>query len=172
MARLIITADIHGSIHAWMKIKSILQPDDTLVVAGDLFDTIYSSVDKPDFQPEQIKNEFKQISCKKYYVYGNCDHEDFLKGQKKQRHFNHNGTSILLNHGHIKLPDLTDFDIIIEGHTHIAKLYSIMGKVFLNPGSPVLPRNGLASYAILEENSIKIINFKNDTTISELDLTE
>lgn len=170
MSKLVVTADIHGSFSAWNIIKKRLSPEDTLAIAGDLFDTIYQSIDPPDFQPERIKEEFIKLNCRKFYVYGNCDDMEFLGGQSTQVGFKDNHSSIFLNHGHLRLPDLTDYDIIIEGHTHIPKLDVVMGKVFMNPGSPVLPRNGFKSYAVVEDRIIKIISLPDNKTMSEVRL--
>lgn len=162
MSKLIITADIHGSLSTWNKIKDLLNDDDVLAIAGDLFDTIYGNFNDSDFQPEIIKNELLALPCDTYYVYGNCDQEKFYPGHSRQTSFKFGNYTLFLNHGHFHLPDLTDYDIIIEGHSHIAKLNSIMGKVFLNPGSPILPRENGPTYAILENQTIRIINIENN----------
>lgn len=170
MGRLIITADIHGSYSAWATIRKMLRTDDTLAVAGDLFDTIYQSVDKPDYQPDMILKEFSNLYCRKFYVLGNCDSSDYFQGNGTLKDFQFNGYSILLNHGHQRLPDLTDYDIIIEGHSHTPKLETLMGKIFMNPGSPVLPRNDFPSYATIENNIISIVNLYENTVVSRHNL--
>ncbi len=170
MARLIITADIHGSYSAWEKITGDLTPTDCLAIAGDLFDTVYGSDGHPDFQPELIKKELKSLPCKYYYVYGNCDSSSFFKKQEMQLAFKFEKHTFLLNHGHFQLPDLSDFDIIIEGHSHIARLETIMGKVFLNPGSPVFPRKNGPTYSVFENQSLKIIDVENNKILKSLEL--
>lgn len=170
MSKLIITADIHGSLSTWDMIKKLLNDDDTLAIAGDLFDTIYGNFNDPDFQPGIIKNELSALPCDTYYVYGNCDQEKFYPGHSRQTSFKFGKYTLFLNHGHCHLPDLTDYDIIIEGHSHIAKLNSIMGKVFLNPGSPILPRENGPTYAVLEHQTIRIINIENNQTRFHMEL--
>ncbi len=170
MSKLVITADVHGSIDTWNKITTLLNDEDTLAIAGDLFDTVYGNYGTTDFQPEVIKKEFIKLPCTKYYVYGNCDSEKFFVEQKRQLSFKFDNLTFFLNHGHYHLPDLIDYDVIIEGHSHVAKLNSVMGKVFLNPGSPVLPRENGPTYAILEDNTIRIINIDNNQTRFHLQL--
>lgn len=170
MSKLIITADIHGSISTWNKITALLDDGDTLAVAGDLFDTVYGNFNDSDFQPEIIKNELSDFPCDFHYVYGNCDQAKFLPGYESQKVFSFENRTLFLSHGHIHRPDLTDYDIIIEGHTHIARLNPVMGKVFLNPGSPVLPRENGPSYAVLQDNTIKIIDIDTNKTHSYLNL--
>ena len=172
MAKLVITADIHGSVMVWEKIRGILRPDDTLAVAGDLFDTKYRSRGEDDYKPDFIKNEFSHLPNTRYYVYGNCDTQDYMTGYSRQCSFQYQGFSIILNHGHRPLPDLTDYHIIIEGHSHIPRLDTLMGKVFLNPGSPFWPRSTYPSYATLADNIIRIIDFSDNRTVTELHLKE
>jgi len=59
MAKLIITADIHGSHGCWLTLTNLLKPDDTLIIAGDLFDTKYGSYSNTDYNPEIIKKSLK-----------------------------------------------------------------------------------------------------------------
>lgn len=170
MGKLIITADIHGSYSAWQNITSVLKQGDCLAIAGDLFDTVYGSDGHPDFQPGKIKNELNNLGHHSWYVYGNCDSHEFYPGQDHQIFFKFGTHTLLLNHGHLPLPDLTDYDIIIEGHTHIARLETLMGKVFLNPGSPVLPRSNGPTYAVLEKGTITIVDAETGSTIRSLSL--
>ncbi len=47
-------------------------------------------------------------------------------------------------------------DIVLFGHTHVAKTEYAEGVYFVNPGSPSCPREGRPSYAVIdiEENGI------------------
>lgn len=172
MAKLIVTADIHGSKRAWDKITGLLTQDDGLAVAGDLFDTVYGSAGDPDYRPDYIKKNLKKLPCPLYYVYGNCDQGDYVEGFDYQTDFHFDGLCIFLNHGHYKLPDLTDYHIIIEGHSHIPRLDTLMGKVFLNPGSPTHPRIEFGTYAALENRVITLNEFKTDRILMDLDLND
>jgi putative phosphoesterase len=144
-----------------------LNPGDTLAVAGDLFDTRYGS-NGSDYNPERIRSEFLTLKNTRHYVYGNCDTDDFLKGYDYQASFTFEGLPIILNHGHRSLPDLTDYRIVIEGHSHVPRLDTLMGMIFLNPGSPILPRNGFPSYAVIENGSIQIVSLPDDDVVSHL----
>ncbi len=168
MGKLVITADIHGSINAWKKLTETLTSNDCLAIAGDLFDTIYGCDGHPDFQPELIKDSFGNLPCKTYYVYGNCDSRSFFPDHEVQLAFRFDGVTFLLNHGHLQRPDLTDFDVIIEGHSHIASLNTMMGKLFINPGSPVLPRQNGPTYAVFEKRTFSIIDSETNKTLTSL----
>lgn len=168
MAKLIITADIHGSYNTWKKFKEVLKPEDTIAIAGDLFDTVYGRRDNIDFQPEKIKKEFLSLPNPKYFVYGNCDQEWIYPGQKYLLKFDFNGKKIMLRHRHIKNSDISDVDIIIEGHTHACRLEKIDDKIFVNPGSIAFPKNGVASYAVFEDNEIRLIRITNNHILNRL----
>jgi putative phosphoesterase len=174
MARAFVVADIHGIYSVWQNIKEHLSDGDILIVAGDLFGTRYPSRDNPDYQPEKIREEYMRLSNEKYYIYGNCDTPDFFPGQEYEKNIKFNGLKILLIHGDTEFKD-SDFDMLIFGHTHVPFLKKEGKKIHLNPGSPSKPRGFtggflLSTYALIEDNKIKIINYKNGKIVKELNL--
>ncbi|MEA1966855.1 MAG: YfcE family phosphodiesterase [Thermodesulfobacteriota bacterium] len=169
MAKLIVTADVHGSFGAWMTIKKLLGPYDHLAVAGDLFDTRYGDLKDPDFQPGEIKKDLSELKNPFYYVYGNCDVKSFYPDQKNSLNFDCMGTKILLHHGHnftTKIP--ADIQLVIQGHTHIASLKTKDNIIFLNPGSLAVPRNNIYTYGVIENKKVKLINIKTGETLISL----
>ena len=77
------------------------------------------------------------------------------------------GKRIFYTHGHTygvkygtsKLSEaarLNKYDIVLYGHTHIAKILYEDGIYIVNPGSCSSPREGRASYAVIDitENGI------------------
>ncbi|WP_300672947.1 YfcE family phosphodiesterase [Desulfoluna sp.] len=166
---LIITADIHGHLPTWRLIKAQLKPGDGLAVAGDLFDTVYGRA-HPEFDPFTIREEFQALANPTWYVCGNCDQPDFYSGELSLA-FSWEEKTLLLAHGHSHLPDLTDYDIVIQGHTHVSQLDTLMGKVFLNPGSPVIPRGGHQGFARLSDNRLELVELPGGRVVEQLDLT-
>ncbi|SCY33302.1 YfcE family phosphodiesterase [Desulfoluna spongiiphila] len=166
--QLIITADIHGHLPTWRLIKAQLKPGDGLAVAGDLFDTVYGK-SHPDYDPDTIRHEFKALAGPTWYVCGNCDHPDFFSGELTAS-FSWEGTTLLLAHGHRHLPDLTDYDIVVQGHTHVSRLDTLMGKVFLNPGSPARPRGGHQGFARLTGTRLELVDLASGKVVDHLDL--
>lgn len=160
MGRLLITADLHGSLNAWLTITALLGENDSLVVAGDLFDTRYGSYGNPDFAPDQIKTAVKELNIPLYYVYGNCDVAAFFPGKPHDLDFQYLGKKIFVHHGHQGIPRNCRADIIIQGHTHVSALEKKGEQVFLNPGSITHPRNSLPSYGIIEQDSARIMELK------------
>ncbi|MBU0993063.1 MAG: YfcE family phosphodiesterase [Proteobacteria bacterium] len=158
MARLIITADIHGFYSAWQKIVNVLNSDDSLVVAGDFFDTRYGKHSEPDYLPEIIRKEFTHLNIPKYYVYGNCDQPAFFPGYDFWETFLFQGKKILLTHGHYHLPENNGYDIRIQGHTHAGLIQQKSDGIFINPGSISLPRDNFKSYAVIEGHHIRLVD--------------
>lgn len=172
MARALVVADIHGVYSVWQNIKEQLGEGALLIVAGDLFGTRYPSRDNPDYQPEKIREEYIRLTNEKYFVYGNCDIPDFFPDQEYEKEIKFNGLKILLIHGDIE-HQRDDHDVLVFGHTHVPFLKREGKKIYLNPGSPSKPRGFtggflLATYALLEDKNIKIINYKNGKTVKEL----
>ncbi|MDR1323827.1 MAG: YfcE family phosphodiesterase [Candidatus Margulisbacteria bacterium] len=156
MSRLFITADIHGLYAVWQKLLSKLQPEDTLVIAGDFFGNRYPQPNNPDYQPENLRQEFQDLANQKYFVYGNCDRPEFFPAQKYTLSFVYENKKILLYHGDSAVP-AGDHDIIITGHSHIAAIEAYGQKLYINPGSPFRPRKGRPSHAIYQHGQAEIL---------------
>jgi len=109
-------------------------------------------------------------TIKKYYkgeiinVKGNCD---FSEGVPSDRLIEVCGKKIFLTHGHrygvkenlsrLRYKALeTGADIVLYGHTHIAKIDFEEGIWYINPGSASLPRDGDRSYVIISINEEKM----------------
>jgi len=143
-------------------------PKDSLVIAGDLFDTRYGNYSR-DFQPEFIKKEMQAMAQKYYYVYGNCDVPSFFPGHGSTLEFTSFEKKIFLIHGHTSqiAPDNTD--IIIQGHTHLWSLENKDNQIFLNPGSLSIPRNQFYTYGIIDKYQVSVIDLKTEKPLSVLD---
>lgn len=171
MGKLLVTADVHGSYSTWLTLKDLLDPDDALVVAGDLFGTRYPHYGSPDYQPDVIRNELVDFNHPLYFVYGNCDKSTFSPGYEATLTFEFMGHPVYLHHGHRPLTPLPFQEgIVIQGHTHVSMLQRKEGVVFLNPGSLSVPRDGVFSYAVMTGNEIGVIDIKTKETIKRLSL--
>ena len=171
MSKLIVTADVHGSLSSWRIIKNLFSSQqDKLAIAGDLFDTKYGSLSNLDFKPDVIKEELKKFSHDFFYVYGNCDIPSFFPGFETFLQFNFLQKNILLYHGHATLKYSSDIDIVITGHTHYYHLEQKNGKIFMNPGSITYPKNDVPSYGVIDKNSARIIELKTGKSLSSIKL--
>lgn len=170
MPKLIITADIHGNYDAWLTIKSLTGENDSLAVAGDLFDTRYGSFANPAYDPQAIKRSLKSFKSQFYYVYGNCDVSSFFPGYTQELTFTHQSTTISMAHGNRPFAGDNNAELVIQGHTHVAGLQKKGGRIFLNPGSLAAPRNGVYTYAELENRTVRLIELKSGKALAGFDL--
>lgn len=160
MAKLIVTADLHGSYTSWLVVKALLAPGDGLVIAGDLFDTRYGDYSDPDFRPDSIKEELVRLGHSFYYVYGNCDTPSFFSGGSPEMTFKALGKFFHLSHGHRSPTVPGPADMIIQGHTHQYALEKKDSRFFMNPGSLTSPRNGKFTYGLVEKNAACIVDLE------------
>ncbi len=160
MSKLIVTADIHGSLSSWLTIKALLNQGDKLVIAGDLFDTKYGNDANADFQPASIKKDLKNFKHDFYYVYGNCDIPSFFPGFDTNIIFNIFNRQIFLYHGDRPHKYPSDMDVIIQGHTHIYSLIKKEGQIIMNPGSITYPKRGIATYGVIDDTYADIIELE------------
>jgi hypothetical protein len=66
--------------------------------------------------------------------------------------------NIFMHHGHkdtLMIPRGTD--IIIQGHTHLPELEKTKNYIHLNPGSIAVPRNGMATFAVIDSSSVSLM---------------
>ncbi len=170
MAKLIVTADIHGSLSSWLTIKDLLDPEDKLAIAGDLFDTKYGNYTNSDFKPEAIKKDLKRFKNNFYCIYGNCDVPSFFPGLHTNIKFNAFNRQVFIIHGHRPYQYSSDMDIIIQGHTHICSLIKKKGHIFMNPGSITYPKSGIATYGVIDDTSANIIELETGNRLISIKL--
>ena len=95
-----------------------------------------------------------------YILSGNCD---FFSSYPCVSMEKISGHSILYAHGHtygvkesletlVSVAKERGCDIVLYGHTHIPDITYKEGMYFVNPGSCTRPRNGKATYAIIDIN--------------------
>jgi uncharacterized protein len=118
MKKIGIISDTHGSLN--QKIFKVFSDVDIIIHAGDIgkLDVI-----------EELNSIAETIA-----VYGNMDDFDIrTKEIKNHISFNLEGFNIHLSHN--ENINSSDFDIVINGHTHMANIYHDGKTLFLNPGS-------------------------------------
>ncbi|MFA9424295.1 MAG: metallophosphoesterase [Sedimentibacter sp.] len=102
-----------------------------------------------------------------YQVPGNCDFNYLGKELSIIKVIENK--NVLITHGHIykvkeDIQRLKQFakekniDAVIYGHTHKSQNEVIDNILFFNPGSTIFPKDGLASFGILEFKNNKIIS--------------
>lgn len=144
--KILVLSDTHGAI--FESIISSLKNEknlDLLIHCGDKYN--------------DVPKLAKILEIDEYYqVVGNCDYgvngEEIMLLCLEEK-------NILVTHGHLHhvkdgLNDLKEFaeendvDIVLFGHTHISHDEIDNNILYFNPGSTILPKNGMASYGIIE----------------------
>ncbi|MDO4765292.1 MAG: metallophosphoesterase [Eubacteriales bacterium] len=96
-----------------------------------------------------------------FVVKGN---NDFTEDEKNDLFFVLEGIPIWMTHGHrysvrysrdslLETALQKNAKIVLYGHTHVFNDEEIAGIRFINPGSTTLPRDGMASFAVLDLSS-------------------
>lgn len=160
----LVISDIHGSYDAALHLKDAFEHHkcDQIIVCGDI---LYHGPrnDLPqNYAPKKViplMNSYKHIITA---VRGNCEAEvdQMVLEFPCMADINvitHNNHRFYISHGHIyspsKLPDMTENDYFISGHTHIPTVDNHC----LNPGSIALPKNNHPqTYAILDDSCFTI----------------
>lgn len=162
-----IASDIHGSAYYCRKMLEAFRNEkpDRILLLGDLLyhgprNNLPGEYDTK--KTAAMLNEIKgHISC----VRGNCDCEvdqmmlDFPI-MAEYCLLCIEGKIIFATHGHIfntkNLPALNDGDILLHGHTHIPAWEDLgNGRLYVNPGSVSIPKNGSRhSYMMMNNKSI------------------
>ena len=170
--KIMIISDIHGDINALNHIINILENEsiDKLICLGDFCSYYDDSLD--------IANRLNSIKDKLICVRGNCDTEVFVNTlQADLPIYNNimiNNHPITITHGHIYNPHYLPKkhgNIIISGHTHRKEIKYNNGLLILNPGSISRPRDGIASYILINNNNIYLKDI-NDNIIDSRNLDE
>lgn len=176
--RIGIVSDTHGSLTAFKKALEALGPCDFILHAGDI---LYHGPRNPlpeGYDPRELAQTINRLEIPFIAAAGNCDAPidqvliDFPI-QAPYALFCTEKLRVLINHGHEKsVEELVDLaskwrmDILVTGHTHVKRLERKNGLLIVNPGSCSLPKDGIPSAAVMDENGIKLINILDGNVIS------
>lgn len=176
--RIGIVSDTHGSLTAFKKALEALGPCDFILHAGDI---LYHGPRNPlpeGYDPRELAQTINRLEIPFIAAAGNCDAPidqvliDFPI-QAPYALFCTEKLRVLINHGHEKsVEELVDLasrwrmDILVTGHTHVKRLERKNGLLIVNPGSCSLPKDGIPSAAVMDENGIKLIDILDGNVIS------
>jgi putative phosphoesterase len=154
--KIAVISDTHGDNQYIKNILSIIEDVDLIIHLGDYVKDV-------DELRKYTKKDIMNVR-------GNCDFYSFKDSEVIESIENKN---FLITHGDeygvkggiqnlYMVAKKKNIDVVLYGHTHIAKSEMKDGILFLNPGSTSKPRGGHKSIAIIsiEEGNIKekIIN--------------
>lgn len=180
----LVISDTHGSLTAWEKVKKYLTADINCIFhAGDLY---YFGPRNPlpdNHEPGTLASEFNSLNIPVICSKGNCDSDvdqlvsnfplcnPFAFAFMYERR-------ILITHGDkysqeelLNLAKQWYIDIVVTGHTHIARLEKISKIIFINPGSCALPKN-FPGLGIIGRSSIELLNLLDGSLVKKIDLSE
>lgn len=165
----LIFSDLHGSAHGLQLLREAVKKEnpDVLLCLGD---TLFGAYDD---DPHAVATFFHECGKTILSVRGNCDHaydETVLGvGLPYEQILYAFGHRLWLRHA----PFWDEFrggDIVFYGHTHQKYIGKDRGVLTCNPGSIGKPRDGSASYAILEEGDLRLMNAEDGTLIESVTL--
>lgn len=166
--KIFFISDIHGSLYYLEKALELYKEEGAnfIVLLGD---ALYHGPRNPlpeQYNPQAVANLLNQYKDKIIAIRGNCDSEvdQMLIEYPMMSDYSiilYNNRRLFLTHGHIynedNLPNLSENDVLVHGHTHVPVAKKHNKIYILNPGSTTLPKeNNTNSYAILEDNLFQI----------------
>jgi putative phosphoesterase len=174
-----VISDTHGAARAWDKASKFFQGSQLVLHAGDV---LYHGPRNPlpeGHGPMRLVELMNNSPWPIVICQGNCDAEidlELLNWPVNQPYalLTLGGMKILLSHGQVGEAVLLAWaekfsaKLVVSGHTHQSKLEKRGQTVFLNPGSPALPKGGPASVATVEDGVAKIIAIDDGSILAEL----
>ncbi|MBW9159161.1 MULTISPECIES: phosphodiesterase [Clostridium] len=179
--KIFFISDIHGSLFFLKKaLKRYREEGASYIVM--LGDALYHGPRNPlpeEYKPQEVANLLNEYKDKIIAVRGNCDSEvdQMLIEYPMMADYSiilYNNRRLFLTHGHIynedNMPNLSENDVLVHGHTHLPVAKKHNRIYVLNPGSLSLPKeNNPNSYAILQDDLFQIKDLEG-TVIKEIKL--
>lgn len=176
-------SDTHGGI---VEVESALEALKDCNIIFHLGDVLYHGPRNSlpsSYEPKELFELLKNIN-NIVYIRGNCDadvDETVLnKDLKNKRRIEFlNNIKTLMTHGYeeddnerISYAKKENIKMIVTGHTHKKVLTVHDGIIILNPGSSTLPKDGIKSYAKMDEHSIRLCEIGSNKVLKTLNLNE
>lgn len=146
-----IVSDIHGSYYYCKKAVECYKKEnaDRMLLLGDvLYHGPRNDLPK-DYLPKQVTELLNSMKDEILCVRGNCDAEvDQMVLEfpilADYALLDMGNALVFATHGHIynenNLPSLKKGDILLCGHTHVAKCVCHENYIYMNPGSAAIPK--------------------------------
>ncbi len=173
-----VISDTHGDISAWQKAIKLFDGAEFILHAGDvLYHGVFNPIVK-SYNGKALSEEINASSMPVIFAKGNCDSDVDQLALKYPissliTETVLDGLNILIHHGdkypNEELADKYKPDVIISGHTHFYEVKRHGKTVFLNPGSPSLPKNPdkIPTVALIEDRIISILDLDGKTLVEK-----
>ena len=161
--KVLIVSDIHGGYDNLLKVINDNKDFNYLLILGDILSS---------YSGEELINLLNSYNTKIIAVRGNCDNMNIEKLDFSLENYfvvtPIDNKLFFLTHGHLydRHSDLNvDYDVYIQGHTHVPMMIEEDNKLYLNPGSITLPRGGSIKSYILYEDGVFYLKSVDDNTV-------
>jgi len=175
-----IASDIHGSLYYCQKVIEAYKKEkaDKMILLGDiLYHGPRNDLPK-DYNPKEVIEILNKLENDILCVRGNCDTEvdQMVLSFPILATYGiivENEKLIYITHGHIynesNLPPLKKGDILLHGHTHVAKCTEYETYTYINPGSASIPKeNTHHGYMTLENGKFEWKDFDGNVIMEYL----
>ncbi|HDZ86101.1 hypothetical protein LCGC14_0525900 [marine sediment metagenome] len=174
-----VISDTHGDTQAWEKSIKYFDGARFILHSGDV---LYHGVFNPildSYDGKILAEMINKSPVPLVFARGNCDSDvDQLALEYPIESLITetviDGLNILIHHGDkYSNKDLADKyrpDIIISGHTHVFGIERYKDTIFLNPGSPSLPKNPeqIPTVAVINDGKISILDLDGKALVEEI----
>ena len=167
--KVLILSDIHGGYENLLKVLDNEKDFDLMLILGDILSG-YSYI------CSEVADLLNDYNTKIISVRGNCDnsHLELLNFSCDNPYIltSIDNKLVFMTHGHLydihNIP-IDDYDIYMQGHTHIPKMEIINDKLYLNPGSITLPR-GMSnkSYIVYQDHIFYLKDLNKNEIIKKI----
>ena len=161
--KVLIVSDIHGNYNNLNKVINDNKGFDYLLILGDILSSYCGN---------NIIDLLNSYNAKIIAVRGNCDNMNIEKLDFSLENYfvvtPIDNKLFFLTHGHLydRHSDLgVDYDVYLQGHTHVPMMIEENNKLYLNPGSITLPRGGSIKSYILYESGVFYLKSVDDNTV-------
>lgn len=168
--RLGIVSDTHGDAAAWETVAALFGTVDLVVHAGDV---LYHGPRNPlvsGYRPPALVDLLNRLPYPLLVAQGNCDAPIDaallnVPFQWPVLFLQYEGLRLLAHHGHqysrdelLELARRWRVNLCVSGHTHLAQLERCGDLVWVNPGSPSLPKDERPTVALVEEGRVRLLH--------------
>ena len=171
--RIGIISDTHGDAKAWDKAMELFAGCGAIFHAGDVLQHAYDGA----FVPNDLADRLNMYSGELFVAMGNCDRfsdqELLLPVLQPFVSVAWNGRVIAMAHGNnpaLLRRDAAEIgaNLIISGHTHVAKILRVGSVLHVNPGSASRPMGqDPASIAIADNEGVTVLTLEGKRLFDE-----